>query len=167
MQQLANTKIFVGGLMDWQSISSIEKWKEEWAVVHATQNVHYKIFGWDRTTNKPNQYHPNYIFYEKENRFSLNWVDGDAYLYDWSGPTVFKKALNFIDKWSKTRKILIHCDQGMSRSPTIALLYLAKRLKIISNFSFIEAKKDFLKLYFSYSPSGIADYVTKNWRSIN
>ncbi len=48
-------------------------------------------------------------------------------MYDWSGPEVFVRALDFIDKWYDGKNILINCDLGQSRSPTIALLYLAKR----------------------------------------
>ncbi len=67
--------------------------------MHATQTIHYKILGWNRTTNKPNNNHPNYIYFEEGNRVSLNWVDGAAYLYNKSGEKTFIKILYFIDKW--------------------------------------------------------------------
>lgn len=139
---------------------------QDWAFVHATQSIHYKIFGWNRIINKPNKNHPNYIYYEKDNRISLNWVDGAAHLYNWSGIETFNKILNFIERWSSQRKILIHCDQGLSRSPTLGLLYLAKRLKSIKHDCYTNAKHDFVKIYPNYLPGGIGDYVSQYWDQI-
>ena len=162
MYKLLDTNLYIGTMNDLDQINS-----QDWAVVHATQTVHYKIFGWNRKTNKPDKNHPSYICYEKDNRLSLNWVDGEARLYNWSGPKTFIKILNFIDKWIQTKKILIHCDQGQSRSPTLGLLYLAKRSKLIPSQSFDLARVEFTKLYPCYSPSGIATYVKNNWNDIN
>ncbi len=161
MIQLPDTNIFIGTINDLAQTND-----QDWAFVHATQSIHYKIFGWNRTTNRPNKNHPNYIFYEKDNRLSLNWVDGPANLYNWSGIETFNKILDFLDKWSNKRKILIHCDQGQSRSPTLGLLYLAKRLKSIPNNSFENARNEFIKIYPNYLPSGIGDYVDQNWNEI-
>jgi protein-tyrosine phosphatase len=138
MKNIFDNRLFVGNIDDIYGLSN-----EEWAIVHATQTIHYQIFNWNRTTNKPNKNHPNYIYYEKENHLSLNWVDGAAILYRWSGNDTFEKILNFIDKWITQRKVLVHCDQGFSRSPAICLLYLAKRAKIISNISYKNAKEEF------------------------
>ncbi|MCK4527981.1 dual specificity protein phosphatase family protein [candidate division WOR-3 bacterium] len=162
MIQLPQTNIFIGTRNDLAQTN-----EQDWAFVHATQTIHYKIFGWNRTTSKPNKKHPNYIFYEKDNRLSLNWVDGVASLYDWSGFETFNKILDFIEKWSNQRKILIHCDQGQSRAPTLGLQYLAKRLKSIPNGSYADAKNEFIKIYPNYSPSGIGDYVAQHWNEIN
>jgi hypothetical protein len=51
-------------------------------------------------------------------------------------------------------------------STTLDLLYLAKQLKTILNYSFIFAKDEFVKIYSSYIPSGIGDYVDQNWNKI-
>lgn len=161
MIQILDTKIFIGTVDDLAQANDYD-----WAFVHATQSIHYRIFGWNRTTNNPNKNHPNYIFYEKDNRLSLNWVDGAAHLYSWSGVETFNKILDFIEKWSNQRKVLIHCDQGQSRSPTLGLLYLAKRLKRIPNDSYEDARKEFIKIYPNYLPGGIGEYVAQNWNEI-
>ncbi len=162
MYQINTTNLFVGDINDLRGLND-----SEWAFVHATQTIHYQIFGWNRTTNKPDKKHPHYIYYEYENHLSLNWVDGAAYLYNWSGPETFIKILNFIDKWLPQRKVLIHCDQGYSRSPSIALLYLAKRMHQLPDHSYIEAKNEFIKTFPYYTPSGIGDYINSNWNSIH
>ncbi|MCX5632289.1 MAG: hypothetical protein NTW93_01215 [Phycisphaerae bacterium] len=161
MFKLLNTNLYIGAMADLDEINY-----QDWAVVHATQTVHYKIFNWDRKFNKPNKNHPNYICYEKDNRFSLNWVDGEAHLFNWSGAGTFIKVLDFIDKWIQTKTVLIHCDQGQSRSPTLGLLYLAKRAKLIPCQSFELARTEFVKMYPYYSPSGIGDYVKTKWEDI-
>ncbi len=162
MTKMPNTNLYVGNINDNSNIDS-----NEWAIVHATQTIHYNIFGWSRTSNKPNKNHPNYIIYEKDNRLSLNWVDGASYLYKWSGNETFIKTLDFIDKWLPKRKVLVHCDQGFSRSPSLCLLFLAKRTKSISNESYQAAKNDFIEILPEFSPGGIGDYINENWNAIS
>ncbi len=63
----------------------------------------------------------------------LNMVDA-------KDPELFSKemidaALDFMDETlSRGLKVLVHCDRGESRSPSIALLYVAARLKDPSGF---------------------------------
>ena len=161
MTKMPDTNLFVGNIDDYSITTN-----DEWAVVHATQTIHYQIFGWNRTTNKPNKDHPNYIFYEKDNRLSLNWVDGASYLYKLSGNETFIKTLDFIEKWLPKRKVLVHCDQGFSRSPSLCLLFLSKRKNSISNISYQAAKNDFMQILPQYSPGGIGDYINDNWNEI-
>ena len=44
------------------------------------------------------------------------------------------------------RKVLVHCNQGMSRSPGIGLFYVARE-GIIKNGSFQEALAEFETIY--------------------
>jgi hypothetical protein len=154
--------LFVGCLADLREFSL-----EDDAIVHATQTIHYRIMGWNRTTNKPDKQHPNYILWEDKNRLSVNWVDGGAYLYKWSGVKTFIRILDFIDMWIEERKVFIHCDQGQSRSPTLGLLYLAKRKHSIASDTFLSASKEFREIYSLYQPKGIGDYVKQHWNEIN
>jgi protein-tyrosine phosphatase len=103
---------------------------------------------------------------EDKNHLSLNWVDGAAYLYNWSGPATFIKIMDFIDKWIPNRKVIVHCDQGYSRSPTVCMLYLAKRKNLIPCDSYNSAYKEFMKIFPEYSPGGIGEYVHMNWSKI-
>jgi hypothetical protein len=137
------------------------------AFVHATQTTHYEIRGWDILFNPPRKNHPNYLFWVKENRLSLNWVDGEAYLFDLNGPEIFIRVLDFIDKWIDDRKVFVHCDMGISRSPSIGLLYLAKRKNLITNKSFASAMSEFQMIYPIYKPKGIGDYINQHWFDIN
>lgn len=161
MTKMPSLDLYMGNINESTNLND-----NEWAVVHATQTIHYLIFGWNRTTNKPDRNHPHYIYYEKDNRLSLNWVDGPAELYQWSGSETFIRILDFIEKWLPKRKVLIHCNQGFSRSPSLCLLFLAKRMRSISNKSYQAAKNDFLKIFPEYLPGGIGDFINSNWNYI-
>ena len=77
--------------------------------------------------------------------------------------TVMMKAMSFIDDYISNKNILIHCNQGQSRSPSLALIYLARQ-NVISNVSYQSALKDFIKLYPIYNAgTGIALYLNHNW----
>jgi len=158
MIQIDGTNIFVGGRDD-----SRLRTNPEWAVVNTAKTVHCEIMGWGNVTPRE---HPNYLSYENDQLLSFNWVDGGAFLYNMSGPGSFTRALDFIERWSASKKVLINCDQGQSRSPTVALLYLAKRLHLIPDGSFAEARAAFQGVYPGYAPSGIAQYVAANWDDI-
>lgn len=151
-------RLYVGDLDDFQREA------DGMAVVSATQTAHYSRMGWSRSS-RPSKDDPDYLYREEGDWLSLNWVDGGAHLYSWSGPELFSKTLDFIDRW-RGKGVLVHCDQGLSRSPTVALLWLAKRAQAISSASFGDAMRDFLLLYPAYSPGGIADYVESNWELI-
>ena len=134
-----------------------------WAVVNTAKTVHIAAKGW---SNSPPRDHPDYLAFEDERFLSFNWVDGPARLYEWSGPQAFNRALDFMDKWYPTTNVLVNCDLGQSRSPTVALLYLAKRLHLIPDDSFESARTAFQTLYPGYAPSGIAEYVATHWDEI-
>ena len=109
----------------------------------------------------------DYLAFEEGQFLSFNWVDYAARMYEWSGPEAFIRALDFIDKWYESKNILISCDLGHSRSPTVALLYLSKRLRVIPDDSFASAHVAFQAIYPGYAPAGIADYVAAHWAGIN
>lgn len=140
----------------------------DWSLVSATQTIHYPLIGWDRKYNKPDRNHPNYIVLEQERHLSLNWVDGAAHLYQWSGPETFRRILDFIDReLADGRNVLVRCDQGYSRSPSVALLHMAKRMQLLPADSFLSARDAFVAIYPGYQPSGIADYINENWGIIS
>lgn len=139
----------------------------EYAFVNVSSKYHYELHKWQKGFKYADD--PCYIICQKDNVMSVNWVDAAAKFYDWQGKGVetFIKILDFIDQFRDTsKKVYIFCDLGQSRSPSIALLYLAKRLKTISNENYDAAKQDFLLLYPYYNPGGIADFISEHWEEI-
>ncbi len=133
--------------------------REDWAVIHACKHTcHQRAVGY--RGNLPNT-HPNYLTLERGSHLFLNMIDPEIPLFM---PELFTKSLEFIDKHTPDRKVLIHCNQGFSRAPSIALLWLAKRTNIITDNSYQEAIDEFRKIYPMYQPSrGISIYLSNNW----
>jgi len=62
---------------------------------------------------------------------------------------------------------LINCNLGESRAPSLALLFLAKGLHVISDRSYEEARREFQISYLGYMPGlGISRYFTENWNEL-
>lgn len=159
MQNIPNTNLYIGSRFDLNLTNEID-----WAYAHVTKKSHQERLEYFKALP---QTHPNYIFFEDSNHLYVNWVDTpQARFYDFpvgQGVFNFIKVLDFIDKWIKERKVLVHCDLGESRSPTTGLVYLAKRAGILPNTSYEDAKKEFIKMYPNYNPSGIGQFVSDNW----
>ena len=107
--------------------------------------------------------------FEEKNYLYINWVDAPIpAMFDWQkqGITNFTIVLDFIEKWLKTKKVFVHCDQGQSRSPALGMLFVAKRMKKISP-DFELAKLEFAKIYLEYfSESGIIKFINQNWDNL-
>lgn len=163
MTEIIKSRLSVGGIDDFNTIDLRVN-----AVLSACQTVHYRYMGWDRKKNKPDRASPEYLVMENGNLMSINWVDADdPKLFEWGGVDVFIQALDFIDKWWGKRHILVHCDKGKSRGPMVCLLYLAKRVRKISNNSYDEAAVDFLEIMQDIDPGlGIEGFVANHWDEI-
>lgn len=74
----------------------------------------------------------------------------------------------FMDKHFGARRVITHCNQGESRAPTLALLYLAKRSDVIPGDSYPIAAKTFREnLFPGYQPGlGIQAWLTQHWSDI-
>jgi hypothetical protein len=88
-----------------------------------------------------------YLWCYRGSGLILNLVDGTD--PKWISSAMVEEALSFIDK--STDPVFLFCNQGESRSPTIALMWLVSRGHIIEK-SFNDAETAFKKLYPSYKP---------------
>lgn len=154
-----NEKIYIGKEQDCFFNN-----KEGWVVIHACKYpCYHKSVGFRILP----QTHPNYLVNEKSNHLYLNMVDSNQIPSKFGEPMV-AKAIEFIKNKIKENNILIHCNQGFSRSPALALVFLAKVSKEISNNSYDEAKNDFLQLYPTYNPGlGIDNYLRRYWEDLD
>ena len=135
---------------------------ENWVVIHACKSpCHQKAVGYRGNLNKN---HPNYLILEKEKHLYLNMVDMNMMLsHEYTEPIV-KATLNFIERNIDSKNVLIHCNLGRSRSPALVMLFLAKRKDVLPNNNYVEAKREFLKLFPDYIPGiGIERYLEKFW----
>jgi len=135
-------------------------------IVNLSSVYHKQYHHWEKASPSD---HRCYVLHREEDLFSLNWVDGPAQYFNYQdkGPENVRFAIGFIAQaLAKGKKVFICCDQGQSRSPSIALLYLAFD-NIINRESYQKAKEDFMKFYPEYRPGeGIQQFLSKHWSEI-
>jgi len=132
----------------------------EFSIIHACKTCHQRVVGYKGSLPST---HPNYLIYEDGVNLFLNMVDMPNELLPKFTNPIFSCAISFIKREIQDKKILVHCNLGQSRSPSIGLIYLAIT-GIISNNSFEIAMKEFKGIYPEYLPgTGIMLYMQHNW----
>lgn len=124
--------------------------EEEWAVVHACKHpCHQRAVGYEGNLR---QNHLEYLVVKRDTDLYLNLVDMDRKLsHQYTEPIVLA-ALDFIEGHIDTGPVLVHCNKGMSRSPALALVYLATRAGTIPDTSYMAAKEAFNDRYTAFDP---------------
>lgn len=121
MQRIKNTNIFVGNMYDYEDIRDIDSW----STVHCCKDPYHKeLVGYK---NKLPPDHPNYSYVIVGNRMALNLVDMDRFdrRYLPFNERMFLETFDFVTReLARGQRILIHCNEGVSRSPMILILYL-------------------------------------------
>ena len=113
--------------------------KKGWAVIHACKTCYKKEV-------------------KVEGDLYLNMIDPQLPLFNLD---LFKDAINFIKSNIGSKKILIHCNQGKSRSASIAMLY------VFGNLDYGNAQYQMSITYPYYEPSlGIDTYMDDNWEKL-
>jgi hypothetical protein len=134
------------------------------AVLHACKSpCHQTIVGY--TGSLPAE-HPEYLWAVRPGHLALNMVDAPEARF--FRPELFEVALDFLSAWHPKGAVLVHCNGGLSRAPSIALTYLAKRGRVLRRGSYAEAREDFTRLYRGpYAPGpGIAAFLNARWPEI-
>lgn len=137
---------------------------DDLAVVHACKNpCHQKAVGY---SGNPDKSHPNYLSLKNNYDLYLNMIDPPVPLFP---DDLFRDFMAFARQaWESGAILLIHCNQGESRAPSLAMIFLAKHVKAISNESFEHARQDFVRLFRHYVPGGgIEQYLSENWRKLD
>ena len=154
------SRLFVGRQDDYENNVSR---KAGWAVVHACKEpYHRQALGYS-TAGAPKN-HPQYLVARCGNRLMLNMVDAPNPAFFAKG--MIDQALDFIDQMrADEQNILVHCNQGESRGPTIGLLYMAARLRVLPTDSLQAAEIKFRQLYPYYNPGlGIRGHLLQYWQ---
>lgn len=101
-------KLFIGtkqecGLMD--------------KTIHACKTCHKNVLGYSFKLDSNN---PECLIAYRDEQLYLNLIDGD---YKFISKEIINESLSYIKK-NKRSSILIHCDLGISRSPTLGFIYM-------------------------------------------
>ena len=154
--------VFIGNEADYEFDVQFRK---GWSTIHACKEPYHRAaLGYTgRACSKDS---PEYLLARRDNRLMLNLVDVDN--PDWISPIIIDAALAFIDEQlALGQQVLVHCNQGQSRSAGIGLLYLAGKNRF-GDMTFEQAEEDFTKIYPDYSPAlGVRGFCAANWEKYN
>lgn len=152
-----DNRIFIGRVDDCQTGT------EKLAVIHACKSpCHQQAVGYRGSL--PASHH-NYLVLQREHDLYLNIIDPPVPLFK---AETFGQFMSFArSKYDSGVSLLIHCNQGESRAPSLALLLLAKHIGTLPNSSYENARFAFQHLYPTYQPgAGIQRFLTDNWSVI-
>lgn len=134
--------LFVGS--QW-NLEQVQK-EPGWYIIHAAQ------IPWFRDLNI------NGLWYESGASLTLNLLDARDIKY--IQKEVINKGIEAINN-NRNTKIFIHCNMGLSRSPSIVFLYMLKHTNLLRKDLLEHSIEDFRKLYPQYSPGlGLQQFIT-------
>lgn len=156
MQQV-HERLYVGSELDCTAA------EPGWRVVHACKSpCHQAAVGY-RGSLPPS--HPHYLILERDNDLFLNLIDPPVPLFKLETFAAFLRFAH--ESWLDGQNVLIHCNKGESRAPTLALLLMSKRLGVLPSDSYRAAATPFSQVYPAYSPgTGIQTFLDRNWDEI-
>lgn len=147
--------LHVGSEVDYETLV---RHRPDWRVVHACKEpFHRQALGYSgRAAPKA---HPEYLIARRESRLILNLVDAPDPAY--IPKQIIDAALEFIDQSLRDgANVLVHCNEGCSRAPSIALLYLLSRTDRLPHESADAAMTAFRTMYPPYMPAaGVAGFI--------
>lgn len=137
--------------------------RDGWAVVHACKNpCHAQAVGYRGSLPSD---HQHYLLLRKDRHLFMNLIDPEAPLFMKESFTGFR---SFASEHSGAgTNILIHCNQGLSRAPSLALLFLARDVGEIPDGSYRAARRAYEEMDPAYDPGeGIQNYLRDNWTEL-
>lgn len=136
--------------------------KDGWFVVSAARDPwHREALGY--TGRGAPKDHSEYLMAARLRRLILNLVDAadPAYIREEIMDAATRSISDALDRGDK---VLIHCNQGGSRAPGIALMWLRKNHPDYAEATFAEAVEGFTKAYPDFAPAaGIRGYLEQHW----
>ncbi|MDD1663739.1 MAG: dual specificity protein phosphatase family protein [Methanomicrobiales archaeon] len=143
--------LFIGDLDD----NDLVRGRADWAVIHAEKEMYRRYVDAHRLVFKDTILTPggNELYLAFEDALKMDQVNTGC----------IPPALDFAHRHlTEGRKVLIHCIAGVSRSPTIALLYLLKFTEVLPKTNIFDAIFSFSEIYPLYNPNdGLFAYAAK------
>lgn len=136
--------LWIGTGADYHSVACDDSWM---VVSAAKEPWHRDALGY--TGHAAPKTHPEYLLARRRNRLICNLVDAPHQSY--FSKIIVDAAVKFVaDALAAGCKVLVHCNEGRSRSCLIGILYLASIGALPEKFEHTEPK--FRSLYPPYSP---------------
>jgi hypothetical protein len=157
MHQVA-PNVWVGSQADFEQL---DQYGTEWPVLFGSKEPWHRQFVGYTGRSAPDG--PDRLVARNGNRMALNLIDGDDPKY--VTRIMIDAGIAFLDEQvaalQPPNQAIIVCNQGQSRSPSLALLWLAPTLSPV----FEEAEAKFRGIYPDYAPkAGIREFARIHWR---
>lgn len=153
--------LWIGGQDDYEGTARHES---AWRIVQACHSPYHKEALGYRGEGAPKN-HPEYLmaYREQPKRLILNMIDADTSQY--FRRDLFDAAFDFIQEGlGSGDRVLVHCNMGYSRGPSIGLLFMASKGLVIPSSSLRQAAEAFLKIYPKYQPgTGVWQFMEEHW----
>ena len=135
-----------------------------WSVVQACKEPYHRQAVGYRERGAPKD-HPEYLLAYRDNRMILNLIDVPDPKF--INRDMIDDALRYIHQaLANGQKVLVHCNFGSSRGPSIGLLYLLVYTDKLPTATPQAAIGKFRTLYPRYNPGkGFYGFICNNWRS--
>lgn len=132
---------------------------EDWFVVHACKEpCHRAALGYSSRAAPKDD--PEYLAAIRGNNLVLNLIDADDAKYI-PADMVRLAVSQIVSSYLAGKKILVHCNQGRSRAPTILLLAIRK---LVPMLPVIESLAQFRELYPAFNPApGMYSFILQEW----
>ncbi len=152
--------LYVGNAADYEATKDNEDWS---FVLAMKEPYHRRLLGYTGRAAPDDD--PEYYYARRDHTLYLNLIDSPLAIYIPSD--VVNAALAFIaEEWGKFRSVLIACNEGRSRAPTLAMLFMRQATDLLSD-DYALGREQFRALYYpEYKPAGgMAEYSRLHWRS--
>lgn len=146
----------------------ISSWISGYYLHAAKEPFHRQILGY-KTRGAPKD-HPDYLFVRTKGALTLNLVDVPDSKAKHIPDQILDEAVEYI-RWcvhEEFKPVFVHCNQGWSRGPSLALLFLVEHTHFADGLSKFESVEDkFKTLYPDYQPNGIRLKVKERFERRN
>lgn len=138
--------------------------RRDWAVVHACKEpCHRRAVGY--VGRNPTVRDVDFWAARRGQHLYLNLVDAPDVSY--IETAAIEAALAFLSEQAANGlEVAVHCNQGRSRAPSIALLHLVRSGMLPREYA--AALIEFRQRYPAYQPgAGMAEWVRRNWDRVS
>jgi hypothetical protein len=157
-------RLWVGGDRDYEEL--VDKDKRGWSYLRCCKEGpggHRQSCGYTGLGAPKDR---NYLVKRKgENLMALNLIDADD--PNFISPQMIRAGLDFIvERLAAGDKVLVACNHGHSRGPSVALMYLRSIGEMPHAFALSE--RIYHTIYPHYEPrAGIRQFARSHWSKLN
>lgn len=124
MIKIPKLNLFVGDHFDYIKNKKEMSNNDEWFIISAAKEPYHRDLLGYKTKGAPTD-HVNYLYGTEDNRLVLNLVDSEK--VEFIPRTIIEVAVNYAVYYlQEDKNVFIHCNQGRSRSMSIAFFVFKK-----------------------------------------